>query len=128
MTQRLGNENEGTKFKILEPARLPLRPVRPNLLKIFFFSLLLGIFAGAGAAFVAEYLDQSFQAAEEVQATLELPVLGSISTIVTESDIDARRKRRKGWITFKNQLRAVNTYVLQPIWARIDRVLVRKGL
>ena len=128
VTQRLGDSDEGTKFKILEPARLPLRPVRPNMLKIFFFSLFLGVFVGAGIAFAAEYLDQSFQSAEEVQAALELPVVGSISTIITEADLEARRKHRKGWVTFQNQLAAFKTYILQPIWAQVDRVLVRWGL
>ena len=51
ITQRLGKIDEGAKFKILEPARLPLRPVRPNMPKIFFFSLLFGVFVGAGVAF-----------------------------------------------------------------------------
>jgi len=127
-TQRLGESDEGTKFKVLEPARLPLRPVRPNFVKLFLFSLLLGLFVGAGAAFVAEYLDQSFQTAEDAQASLALPVLGSISTIVTEDDVAVRNKHRKGWITLKNQLALLKAYVLHPIWARLDRALLRRGL
>lgn len=132
MTQRLGKVDEGTKFKVLEPARLPLRPVRPNYGKIFVFGLLLGICAGAGVAFVAEYLDQSFQSAEEVQAALEVPVIGSISTIVTEADVAARRKRQKGWISVKGQFLRVKryamTYVIGPVWGVCDRVLVKWGL
>ena len=128
ITQRLGESDEGTKFKVLEPARLPLQPVRPNLLKMFIFSLVMGLFVGAGSAFVAEYLDQSFQTSEDLQAALELPVLGSISTIVTEADIETRRKHRKGWVTFQHQLQAFKTYVVQPLWSRLDRVLVRWGL
>jgi hypothetical protein len=127
-TQRLEESESGMKFKVLEPARLPLRPARPNFVKIFIFSLFLGMFVGAGAAFLAEYLDQSFQSAEDVQTSLELPVIGSISTIVTEDDLEARRRHRKGWVTFKNQLHLVRTYVLNPIWARVDRVMVRWGL
>ena len=128
VTQRLTELDEETKFKILEPARLPLRPVRPNYMKIFFLALLLGFFIGTASAFVAEYLDQSFQSADDVQAALELPVVGSISTIVTEADVAARHRKQKGWITFKNQLGLVRNYVLNPIWARIDRALVRRGL
>lgn len=127
-TERLEASDEGTKFKVLEPARLPLRPVRPNFVKMFFFSLMLGMAVGAGIAFIAEYLDQSFQSAEEVQGALELPVIGSISTIVTEDDLEARRRHRRGWVTFKNQLQLVRTYVIQPIWSRFDRALVRWGL
>ena len=128
ITQRLGKSDEGTKFKVLEPARLPLRPVRPNLVKMFFFSLLLGVFVGAGTAFVAEYLDQSFQSAEDVQAALELPVIGSISTIVTEEDIAKRRRNRKDWLFWKTQGRLIREYVLGPVWAQIDRALIRLKL
>jgi len=132
VTQRFGESDEGTKFKILEPARLPLRPVRPNHVKIFFFSLLLGIFVGAGIAFVAEYLDQSFQSAEEVQEALALPIIGTISTIVTEGDVEATRQRRKRWVSYKDQFQRLRTHVVDPvwtqIWSRVDRVLVRWGL
>jgi len=132
ITQRLGKVDEGTKFKVLEPARLPLHPVKPNMAKVFFFGLLLGIFIGAGVAFVAEYLDQSFQSAEEVQTALELPVIGSISTIVTEADIEARHRRRKGWMSSKQQFhrlkRYVTTYVMKPCWSLLDKALVKWGL
>ena len=135
VTQRLGESDEGSKFKVLEPARLPLRPARPDLAKIFIFSLLLGIFLGAGVAFVAEYLDQSFQNAEDLQAAIELPVLGSISTIVTEQDVVERKQRRDEWLSLpKNRDRAkqiwdwVRASVVTPAWGVVDRALVRWGL
>lgn len=128
ITQRLGESDEGAKFKVLEPARLPLRPVRPNRMKLAFFSLLLGIFLGAGVAFVAEYLDQSFQSAEEVQEALALPVIGSISTIVTDGDLAKRRQRMKGWLSLKSQLERLKTFVINPVWAYIDKALLRWGL
>ena len=128
ISQRLGDSDEGLKFKILEPARLPLRPIKPNLWKIFFFGLLFGSFVGIGVAFVAEYLDQSFQTAEDLQAALELPVIGSISTIVTEADLEARNRRRQGWVSWKVNLGRFKTYVVNPIWARVDQALLRWGL
>ncbi|MDP3722645.1 MAG: GNVR domain-containing protein, partial [Candidatus Omnitrophota bacterium] len=127
-TERLEASDEGMKFKVLEPARLPLRPIRPNFVKLFFFSLMLGMVVGAGIAFVAEYLDQSFQSAEEVQVALELPVIGSISTIVTEADVEAQHRRRMSWMSWKANIARFKTYMINPIWARVDRVMVRWGL
>jgi len=127
ITQRLGESDEGLKFKILEPARLPLRPVKPNMWKIGFFGLLLGVFLGASVAFVAEYLDQSFQTAEEVQRTLELPVLGSISTILTEEDVAKRRQEVKTWLSpggWRNRISGV----FKPVTKRVDGLLVKWGL
>ena len=75
ITQQLGESDDGLRFRILEPARLPLRPVRPNFWRIGFFALILGVFVGFGAVFAAEYLDQSFQSAEDLQLALALPVV-----------------------------------------------------
>lgn len=128
VTQRLGESDEGTKFKVLEPARLPLRPIKPNVVKLFVFSLLLGAFVGGGIAFLAEYLDQSFQSAEELQAMLELPVIGTISTIITTGDLEARRTRVRGWLSWKANLGRLRTQLLQPVWMRVDQALLRWGL
>lgn len=128
MTQRLGQSDEGTKFKVIEPARLPLHPVSPNLWLIFTGSLAIGLFAGICAAFAAEYFDQSFQSGEDLQTALALPVVGSISTIVTELDLRNRRERMKGWVSLQQQAERVHRRVLQPVWNRVDRWLVRWGL
>ena len=129
ITQRLGESDDGLKFKILEPARLPLKPVKPNLWKIGFFALLLGVFVGMATVFVAEYLDQSFQSAEDLQLALALPVLGSISTIMTAQDLEKQRERLRHWMSVKNQLGFVGKRILQPairwVGGRCDQLLVR---
>jgi len=84
--------------------------------------------SGAGVAFAAEYLDQSFQSAEDVQLALEIPVLGSISTIVTEADLNTRRRNRRGWVTFRKQINLLRNYILRPAWSRIDSALQKRGL
>src|SRR3989338_8799302 len=128
ITQRLGESDQGTKFKIIEPARLPLRPVSPKLWIMFWSALGAGLFVGISAAFGAEYLDQSFQSAEDVQTALAVPVLGSISTIVTTGDVEARNRRIKGWLSVKAQAKRLHTAVWHPIQARLDRLLLRLGL
>jgi hypothetical protein len=128
ITQRLGKSDEGVKFKVIEPARLPLSPFSPNLWLIFCGSLVAGAAAGIGMAFGAEFLDESFQSAEELQAAVELPVVGAISTIVTTADIEARNERRRSWVSSKDQLDRLNRVVAQPLWKRIDRALLKWGL
>lgn len=128
ITQRLGQSDEGTKFKILEPARLPLSPFFPNLWLFFFGSLLLGSMVGTTAAFASEYLDDSFQTAADIEAVLAVPVLGSVSTIVTPEDIAARRRRMRGWVSVEQQANRLHARVLAPVLTRVDRVLGRFGL
>jgi uncharacterized protein involved in exopolysaccharide biosynthesis len=127
ITQRLGDSDQGTKFKVLEPARLPLKPVKPNLAKLGLFGWFLGIFVGAAAVFMAEYLDQSFQSAEELQAALAVPMLGSISTIMTEQDLEDRRQRRKSWISIQEWRGRLKQYA-RPVVQWGDRLLLKWGL
>lgn len=128
ITLRLGESDDGMKFKIIEPARLPLKPVSPNLWLFFWGSLAGGLFLGACAAFGAEYLDQSFQSAEDAQAALSLPVIGSISTIVTAGDVRIRQERMKRWLTLTSHANRVKARVLNPVLARVDKALLRWGL
>jgi len=127
ITQRLGDSDQGTKFKVLEPARLPLRPVKPNLAKLGLFGWFLGIFVGAAAVFMAEYLDQSFQSSEELQAALAVPMLGSISTILTEQDLEDRRQRRKSWVSIQEWRARLKQYA-HPLVRWGDRLLLKWGL
>lgn len=128
ITGRLGEDAEGGKFVIIERARFPLKPVKPNLMQVLLLSLVLGVGLGGAAVILAEYLDQSVQTAEEVAELLAVPALGAICTIMTEGDLRARTKRRKSWFSMRDHSHRFKTYVAHPIWSRIDQALLRWGL
>ncbi len=94
ITERLDNSENKTKFRIIEPARLPLSPIKPNKLKINFLGIILGAMAGAGFIYLLEYTDTSFKTADELKNFFDTPVLGSISEIVTEDDLKKRADSR----------------------------------
>ena len=128
ITGRLGEDREGGKFMILERARFPLNPVRPRPLQLFFISMVVGITLGLGAVVTAEYLDQSIQTAEEAVELLGVPALGSISTIVTAKDLESKQRRQKSWFSFTDQRQRFKKHVTAPLWALVDRLLLRWGL
>ena len=84
ISEELEDSENKTKFKIIEPARFPLKPVKPNKLELGLMGLLLGAMAGFGCIYLVEYNDQSFKGVEELKSFFDLPVLGAISEIVTE--------------------------------------------
>lgn len=84
ISEQLEDSENKTKFKIIEPARFPLKPVKPNKIKLGLMGLLLGAMAGFGCIYLIEYSDQSFKGVEELKSFFDLPVLGAISEIVTE--------------------------------------------
>ena len=66
------------KYKIVEPAIRPLKPVKPNIKKLMVVAFMLGSMLGFGIVFLLEYTDHSFKNVEEVERYLSLPVLATI--------------------------------------------------
>jgi len=75
------------RFKIIEPAKIPFAPIRPNKRKIAMFSCVIGLMIGIGGVFIAETLDHSFKNVEEVESYLNLKVLGTISKVDKLSEL-----------------------------------------
>ncbi len=67
-----------TKFKIIEPADIPIKPVSPNRVKLTILGAILGLGLGFGAVLSAEFLDNSFHKVEEVESYLGIRVIGTI--------------------------------------------------
>jgi polysaccharide chain length determinant protein (PEP-CTERM system associated) len=85
---------KGEQFRILEAAFAPPEPSSPNRLVIVLVGILLGVGMGAGAALLLEGIDTSFHAPRQVQASLQLPVLGTVPKLLLASD-RARIQRRR---------------------------------
>jgi uncharacterized protein involved in exopolysaccharide biosynthesis len=98
ITQRLEASKEGTRYTIIEPPRLPLAPTKPNKIKVIFLGMILGGFAGTGLVFGREFLDQSFLDIEDAKGNLNLPILGAISRITTQEEIEEEKYKEKKWI------------------------------
>jgi len=79
--ENLEIRQKGEQFRIVDPARIPLKPFKPNIPRIILFGLLFGIGSGGGLAFLREQMDRSFRDAEDVDNTLGLKVLVSIPGI-----------------------------------------------
>ncbi len=95
ITQRLETSKQGTRYTVLDPPRLPLKPARPNKIKVIFLSLFMGCCTGTGFVFGREFLDQSFIDIEDAKENLNYPVLGGISRITTQEEIDKEKRKRK---------------------------------
>ena len=79
--ENLERRQKGEQFKVVDPARVPERPFKPDIQKILLFGFLLGAGAGFGLAFMREQMDRSFRDAEDLEATLGFKVLANIPKI-----------------------------------------------
>ena len=93
ITQRLQTSREGTKYTVVDPPRIPFKPVKPNKLLIAFAGLFLGLMCGAGFVFSFEFLDKSFIDVEEAKNFLGQPLLGAISKIYTEESVRMNKEK-----------------------------------
>jgi succinoglycan biosynthesis transport protein ExoP len=70
-----------SRFKIIQPAQIPIAPFKPDKRKIVLFSALVGLAIGVAAVVVAEKLDNSFKDVEDVESYLNLKVIGTVSRV-----------------------------------------------
>jgi succinoglycan biosynthesis transport protein ExoP len=70
-----------SRYKVVEPAKVPLAPFKPQRKKIVLMGFLLGIAIGGSVLLLAEVLDKSFRKIEDIEEALGIPVVGVIPQI-----------------------------------------------
>ena len=95
VAQGLEKGQMGERFTLIDPARLPEKPVKPNRLAIILIGFILGIGAGVGMMALQEAMDHSVRDSRTLAAMTGVPVLGTIPAIVTRKDTLTRMKRRR---------------------------------
>jgi hypothetical protein len=94
MATELERRQQGERFTILDEARAPERPFKPNRLALMFASLVAGLGCSIGMVLVREAVRGTIKAERELKALLPATVsfLGSVPSIETNTD---RRQRRR---------------------------------
>jgi capsular exopolysaccharide synthesis family protein len=67
-----------TMVEIMDPALPGVRPVKPNKPLNIALGIIIGLVVGVGLAFFIEYLDTSVKTIDDVERSLQSPVLGVI--------------------------------------------------
>lgn len=97
MSQAADDKSDRVQFRIIDPPRTPITPVGPRRGFLMSLALLVGVGAGAVMALVLSQLDDTFTSTRRLKQAFNLPVLGSISRLVTEGD---RRRQTVGLLGF----------------------------
>ena len=97
MAADMERRQKSERFSVLDTARVPEKPFRPNRPAMFGLGLALGLGMGLGMVFVREFQDNSIKKEDEL-ARFGLRVLGRIPLVVTaEEVILQRRKKIRNW-------------------------------
>jgi hypothetical protein len=85
----------GEQFRILDPASHPERPVNQvKRLGVMSSGAIVGLLLGLVAVCLREYRDSSFRREDEVQESLNLPVLALIPVMASTNEQRRARRRR----------------------------------
>ena len=77
----LEKKQKGEQFRIIDPARIPILPIKPNLKQLFMMMIILGLGIGGGIIFLLEFFKSSFKQPQDVENMLGLNVLAMVPPI-----------------------------------------------
>jgi polysaccharide biosynthesis transport protein len=99
MTVEMERGAKGENFRILDPATLPQKPSKPNMVLVLMGGLAIGLVIGGGLAAAREYQDRSVHSERDLQYYLRVPVLALMPVIHTDQSWNELKKsKRKKWI------------------------------
>jgi len=87
-------KQKGERFQIIDPARIPEKPVFPNMKMLFLLTLIAGPNIGLGLIFLLEYLDTSFRSPKDIELSMGFPVLATIP-LIYDDKYKSRQRRNQ---------------------------------
>jgi polysaccharide chain length determinant protein (PEP-CTERM system associated) len=84
-------KQKGEQFRLIDPARLPRKPISPDLRRLFMIILAAGLGLGAGLIFVLDFLNSSLKDPEKFEDDLGLAVLATIPKVYQKKDYRLKR-------------------------------------
>ncbi|MPM59204.1 putative capsular polysaccharide biosynthesis protein YwqC [bioreactor metagenome] len=76
----------GGTIEVLDRARVPENPIKPNKALNVAIAFFLGLMVSVGLVFVLEYMDKTIKTEEDVEKYLNIPVIGIIPDQVIETN------------------------------------------
>jgi uncharacterized protein involved in exopolysaccharide biosynthesis len=118
LAANLERRNIGEQFRVLDPARMPEKPSKPNVIAISAAGAAAGLVIGLAVIGFLEYRDRSFATEGEVLRLCQLPVLTVIPELADEKDWKARQRRRI-WLNAAGAVVVLGTALFVLAWTRL---------
>jgi len=116
LAENLERTQKGEQFRILEPANLPEKPFKPDVLKILGLGFFLALGSGLGCAYLREYGDSTFWDRKNLERTLELPVLVSVPLVKTKQECRWKLLKAIGATGVILSMTCILVYALYTLW------------
>ena len=116
LAENLERAQKGEQFRVLDPAKLPEKPFKPDVRKILALGLMIALACGLGLAYVREYLDPSFWRSKDLESVVELPVLVSVPVVNTKRELRWNMLKKAGAAGALVSMASVLFYALFLLW------------
>ena len=84
----------GEQFRVLDPARPPVRPTGLKRIVVNGLGAAVGLILGLAVAALVEFRDRTFRSSQDVQEVLQLPIVAHVPFVMVEGDrVRLRRVR-----------------------------------
>ena len=93
VAQELEGNQQADRVSIASPAYLPSAPVKPNRLLIILLSVISGFVLSTFFVAFREGMDNTVRSIDQIKKLTDVPVLSSVSYIVTSEEKQQKRKR-----------------------------------
>jgi hypothetical protein len=90
--ENLERSQKGSKFKIVDSARLPEKPFKPNFMKMLLVAVGVGLGLSFGTIMLLDFVDTSFKDVAEVEDYIGVPVICAIPFI--EKEAETKKEKR----------------------------------
>ena len=84
----------GEQFRVLDPARPPVRPTGVNRKLLNAMGAVVGLMLGVALAALLEFRDRTFHSIQDVQDVLQLPIIAHVPFVMLDADHRRRRRAR----------------------------------
>ena len=116
------SKTDGVRFRVIDQPSMPSGPAAPNRTMLLTGVMIGAILAGAGIAFAKSQLANVYTTTQQLARASGLPVLGSISEVITP---ELRALRRKQFMYFSSAAVALpSAYALLLLVEFVKRIMV----
>lgn len=91
---RINEAMELGDIRVIDEARIPKYPIKPNKKLNLAIGGILGLMLGVMLTFFMEYMDNTIKTTEDIERILDLPILGVIPKNTPEKKKKRKRKRK----------------------------------
>ena len=116
LAENLERTQKGEQFRVLEPANLPHKPHKPDVMKTLAMGFMLALGCGMGLGYLREWMDGAFYDGKELETVVDLPVLICVPEVKTKAECRWDRIKTMGTAGVVVSMASVLFYALFVLW------------